>query len=304
MVRCGLLLDREEYPAMRAVQSFWFAPLKQRASGLVAGFQSPEDFLACWALSAMLLRGQFEELVFVSDSVGCALAAELELPYTLSQDLLSACTENIRLWNAGKFHAYLAQKQGFLHFDLDFLLWRALPNAFTTAAFCGQHLEAAPAEQFFYRDAIRGLQLLPEFSKYVGNPQDFTAINCGVFGGADIKMLHEYAKACLALLSSTPDSDYWQRLEEANPAHVWKYSVAIEQLLAREWMKRAGEAGQVLCSISPLACDSLQEYGFLHLVGHGKADRALSQKISKEVWERAPRTFAAIQRAAKQFAAR
>jgi len=198
---------------IKIIQSFWSKP-----SLLHTGKNENEDILErkfggwlekkycymSWALSCLTLKRHYKNVELVSDTLGNdILIDKIGLPYTNTITALDKLnSQDVELWATAKLHAYLLQKEPFIHVDSDIFIWKPLPKHLTSASLIVQNLETSFKEYFAIWDQVcRNFKYIPEYM--INDYEQFKTIkscNAGVFGGSDIEFLHEFANEALSFL--------------------------------------------------------------------------------------------------------
>lgn len=164
-----------------------------------AGFADKKHFLSCVKESVLGVKNSFESVKLYTDKKGKEV---LKSTLSLFDDviLLDEQVGNEYFFALYKFDAYLLQSEPFLHFDFDFILNQKIEiDADIVAEFSENAYE--------YRN---------KFVEYVVNIKgvnkhiiDFVntgcngvyAYCCGVFGGNDLELIHQYAKDAKSLVT-------------------------------------------------------------------------------------------------------
>ncbi|MCB0352636.1 MAG: hypothetical protein KDD64_03900 [Bdellovibrionales bacterium] len=224
---------------LKAVHSYFFPPIDQHTESRgLGGFPSAREYWYSHALSACLLRQHFLRIELVTDQYGAHVVMNLlKLPYDSVRVLPhSAAGVGGHAWNSIKFLAYLEQDEAFVHCDTDAYLWNPLPREILDSQVFGQSIEAVGDFKTFYSETLEEIRkYLPElpagFSKFQSDFEGNYAINCGLLGGTDLKLLHYYAKTTLLILHHPKNANGWETLmREGNSDVREQVCAAVEQL--------------------------------------------------------------------------
>ncbi len=172
------------------------------------GFRKKEDFMASALLSFMELKKKGYEIHLYTDLYGKSLLIdELNLKY----DYVDLSHENLKintnLWSIGKLYTHKLQKKPFIHFDLDLYLFKDFTDDFKSSGIVCQSYEI----DWVYYQKIWDIfkpyirhkdKIIHRISDIFTNKKSFTAINVGIFGGNDIKSIHEYCDSVLSFVNS------------------------------------------------------------------------------------------------------
>jgi hypothetical protein len=256
-----------------------------------------------WALSASLLRRWFPELVLYTDNEGAAAARHLQLPYDQIFVTLDRQTASPLLWNLPKLLTYRAENAPFLHVDLDFLMWKPIAPELLAAPILAQRPETRMEEQQFYRLTLRALnRILPQLPPLwrTGSVDELarSSINCGVFGGFEIDLIHRYAAENIAVLTDPQNLAALAALPSGGVQKPWHYIVTVEQIGLSQALAASNRLPTFL---NVEAVDECEQY--LHLVAFRKQDQTLMTIIRDALRRDSAEIYARIPQAVNAFAA-
>lgn len=263
----------------KAVHSFWSSPLHtEGVERLAGGYPHPRYFWYSFVFSYKCMRELFEEIEFITDEpTKTVVVDQLGLTYdSVSTDLGDALGGvNPHFWNAAKFVAYTRQTRPFVHIDCDAFLWEPLPGETAAAELFGQSAEWYPSHRQYYQEGLEVMQprlaVIPDFLKRI--PADLGngwALNCGVLGGQNLELIHDYAHDSLNILTCRENTSAWDEIaaNSAEPRILSICAVTIEQLNILAWCLKYKVKPQLL-----LPPESFDEKGvcrsknFTHLFG-------------------------------------
>lgn len=203
-------------------------------------------------LAANLAANAFAETQFVTDELGAELAAILGWPFgEVSTALETWPADGLQhIWALGKLAACTLQSGQFVQFDGDVLLFKPLPESFTSSRLLAQS-EDYP--QFYESVNLRTAR------EVAGLPPGATAFNAGLIGGADASLVRAYAWTGLELAEKFRGS-------EINGTAV---SMMIEQYQLGVFSERVGVP---VATLLPLHAskEQIEEAGYSHLWGSSK----------------------------------
>lgn len=187
---------------MNVYMSFW-----------TKGFRADQLNINFWKLSLALARKHYKKVHLVTDSRGAELLKDLPFE-SFSLDLNDLYNINSgKVWSLGKIYTYykIAKNGPFLHLDSDVLLWEKLPEELLDSEIFAQSLDFNLYEDYsiqkFNRQydlnflKVMGLGFIPEaWQELINNKKQIPIYNVGIFGGQNIKFLHEYSDFSLNMI--------------------------------------------------------------------------------------------------------
>ena len=155
-------------------------------------FKPQRGPLLVHTLALHLAREHFSSVELVTDTRGLHLSELLGWTYTSYLNVLDELTAGgvTHVWAAGKLVAIRHQFSPFVQIDTDVLLARPLRRELRHARLFAQSIDY-PA---YYRGGDMQAALAT-----AGLPPGRCAYNCGVIGGTDLALLHQYAAEGLEL---------------------------------------------------------------------------------------------------------
>jgi hypothetical protein len=202
-------------------------------------------------LAANLAARAFAETEFVTDKFGAEIAIRLGWPFTqISTPLEDWPAEGLtHIWALGKLVACALQKEPFVQFDGDVLLFKPLPKRLTRNRLIAQ----SPDFPHYYtsREMLAAQQIA-----------GFARGGAGLLGGSDVALVRAYAWAGL---------DLAQKFRGCS-LNGTTTSMVVEQYQLGVFSRRVGvEVGTLL----PLAPNRKQvaKAGYAHLTGAAKREQ-------------------------------
>ncbi|MGN1256762.1 MAG: DUF6734 family protein [Bacteroidaceae bacterium] len=274
---------------MRIIQTFWSGGRDPLQYGY--GWRHAEHNLMSWALSCCSLREHYDQVELYTDQRGYdVLIEKLHLPYTAVHVVYDDHLCLPQHWAYAKIKTYSMQTEPFLHVDGDVYISKPFPEEVLNAALVVQNEEIGTA---YYRSMLDSILKipnvwLPDYVRTVLDGQLLPSYNMGVFGGNDLKFIHDYCKEATSFIVRNELNN------TANPHSHVDCNVFFEQMLFAIFAKKHGRE---LSKVIPHAvrdngytqsdfCDIYKyaEKGFFHLLGghkrvrqtfHGVADMLL-----------------------------
>lgn len=185
-----------------------------------------------WILSVETARRHYPDIALVTDSAGAReLCDGLGLEFgSVSTELDALEQADSRWWSLGKLLACRAQRAPFVHLDPDVFLWKRLPAIVEHAPVLAQSPEALIDHQFYEPE-----RMLRAFEETVGRvPEPWawyvrrgfqTAACCGIVGGTDVELLHEWADMAIDVALNPRHRAVWEREQ------VQLHMMLVEQYL-------------------------------------------------------------------------
>ena len=254
----------------------------------------------CWALSALQASRHFEDCCLVTDLAGAELlSGELALPFTSVSTALETLNERSadpQWWVLGKLSAYAAQTEAFLHLDADVILWKRPPSHLLQARVIAQNPEHFDFEdQSLYRadQFMRAIAAcdgwLPEAWRAYAERRRNGALCCGIFGGADVNFIRNYAGLAIEIIDHPRNVAAWEMIGIRDNILVEQYFLAayIEAAAggAADGAADGGDAAAYLFPSSQHAFDPAiaAAQGYTHLIGDAKADAEIARRVERRV---------------------
>ncbi len=252
---------------MNAVHSIWTGTSR---------FRLERGPLVVHTLSLALLNQHFAHVELVTDERGLYLAEALGWRYTAYVNALDRLTAAgvTHVWALGKLAAALEQHEPFVQVDGDVLLWRPLRRELRHARLVAQSVD--------YPDYYRGDDM--EAALAVARlPPDRVALNCGVFGGCDLRLVHDYAREAMARA----------RRFLNHPVNGTTASMAVEQYGLADFARRRHCRVETVLRLGHTAADKARA-GYDHLTGDAKRDPARVAECEAELARRFPQEHARL----------
>lgn len=220
-------------------------------------------------LSLCLAQRHFARVEFVTDFRGLELVETLGFRYTNVRTTLEHALPDPGLkhiWALGKSVALLAQKEPCVQIDTDVLLFKPLNPRILRSRLCAQSIDY-PCH---YQSPEMGRALA--VARF---PGDHTAYNCGIVGGTDLRLLHEYAGRTLRIARR------FQGVELTGTV----ISMCIEQYGLAVVAGESGVRVETVCSVHPSDAE-VARVGYAHLQGGAKHDpkwvAAVEARLAKD----------------------
>lgn len=220
-------------------------------------FTARRGALLIHTLSLCVARRHFPFTELVTDNAGLGIAEALGWEYT---SILNSLEEmNLHgipdfLWAAGKFIALLEQAEPCVHVDNDVLLHAPISGRASKARLLAQSID--------FPDWYLGREM-DDARTIAGLPRAHMAYNCGVIGGTDLRLLHQYATEGLGLA---------RRFQEGR-INGTTVSMMIEQYRLGVFARAHEARVETLIPINGTEED-LRTAGYMHLTGSSKNDKA------------------------------
>ncbi len=205
-------------------------------------------------LAVCLASQAFGETEFVTDRFGAQIADRLGWKFgrvvTVLEDWPSVGLTHI--WALGKLVACSIQKEPFVQFDGDVLLFRPLPEWLTRSRLIAQ----SPDFPHYYTSA----EMRRAFD-LAGLPPGALPYNGGLLGGADVALVRAYAWAGIEAAVKLRDHGIAGTVA----------SMAVEQYQLGVFAERTGVPVRTLLPLRPTH-DEIANAGYAHLQGGAKRD--------------------------------
>lgn len=232
--------------------------------------------LVIQTLAVCLAAHAFEQVEFVTDDRGAALARQLGWEFSAGINCALErfeAPDTAHIWALGKLATLSMQEQPCVQFDGDVLLFKPLPERLSRARLLAQSPD--PAHYYTSPDMQRGRVIS-------GLPPGACAFNAGLLGGCDVALVRAYAFAALELATKFRGSDL----------NGTSTSMIIEQYHLGVFAERCLIKVGTLLPVQPTRVE-VEEAGYAHLVGAAKrhphyiarAELRL-QRDFPEAWER------------------
>ena len=260
---------------MRIIQTFWSGGRDPLQYGY--GWRHAEHNLMSWALSCCSLFNDSANAEIYTDQRGYdVLIEKLHLPYTAVHVVYDDHLCLPQHWAYAKIKTYSMQTEPFLHVDGDVYISKPLPEEVHNAPLVVQNEEIGTA---YYRSMLDSILKipnvwLPDYVRAVLDGQLLPSYNMGVFGGNDLKFIHDYCKEATSFIFRNELNN------TANPHSHVDCNVFFEQMLFAIISKKHGrELSKVIpCAVKDNGythsdfCDlyNYREKGFFHLLGGHK----------------------------------
>jgi hypothetical protein len=268
---------------MRAVWSFWSKPYRCHQH---SNWLSDREHLLSTILSVETARPHFDRLALSTDQAGAeALVHQLGLRFdevTLPLDGLHNSDPD--WWMLGKLVTYRGQTGPFVHIDSDAYLWNPLPSRMTSAPVLAQNPEDARKKSAWYdsEGCLRAIEAaggwIPESWRWYDSLQNQTAACCGIFGGNDLRFIHNYADTAITVLERNRDALKSLRNKlHLNPLfeqYILSACAAFNNIRI-EYLFRSFEE-----AMTPGAA---ARAGFTHLQADAKRNLSVSQRLELRV---------------------
>lgn len=217
---------------MKIIHSFWSRPSLAKFNDFEkvdGGWINAKYHLMSWALSCLLVKRHYEEIELVTDNHGAKLLIDsLDLPYTkINLTLDNINKYSPKLWALGKIHAYLDQKDPFIHIDGDVFIWEKFSNEIENGKLIAQNVDLYNLKEYYNALIYLKAQgfVLPAELDGIKNLRDLSySYNAGIIGGNDIDFIHYFSKRSLAFIE--------QNVNKINPEfQESSFAIIYEQLL-------------------------------------------------------------------------
>lgn len=270
---------------VRIIQTFWSGG----ASPLVksCGWTHPEYNLMSWALSCCSLREHYDQVELYTDQRGYeVLIDKLHLPYT---DVHVVYDDSLCLpqhWAYAKIKTYSMQTEPFLHVDGDIYISRPFEEDVLEAGLVVQNEEIGTAYYRNMLDAILRIPgvWLPDYVRSVLGDELLPSYNMGVFGGSDLRFIHDYCDEAKRFLEKNRLND------SGNPCSRVDCNVFFEQMLFAIYAKTVGKdiARVIKRAVADNGytrrdfCDvaRFHEKGFFHILGGHKRVKNIYRRVA------------------------
>jgi hypothetical protein len=184
----------------------------------IGQFYNLEMFYLCFALSVLQTKKFFGNAHLYTDFYGKLLLNEILHLFDSVTLICDNLTENEKqFWPISKIKTHELQTEPYIIIDYDIFLWEPLPDRMLNAQILGQNTE--PHDIKFYYDSYHSYKdecdsKNPIIKKYIDRTFDANnkdafctnAINCGLVGGHNIKMLKQYAKDAIEIINNCDDT--------------------------------------------------------------------------------------------------
>jgi len=287
---------------MKAVWSYWSKPHRL---GHGFGWAEEKYHLLAWVLSVELARKHYSELALITDEAGAEVLVDgLGLRFdSVDTQLEDLAEQDPRWWVLGKFSAYGAQSEPFVHLDTDVFLWEPLPDRLVEAPVFAQSFEYfTVGENSWYIPAkiesvIRtvGGWIPPELEDYLPEQGRYQAICCGFLGGNRVDFLRYYAELAIRFIGHPANQAGWMRLGNTNCVTVEQYLLAA--CLAYHQAHAASPFTDVRmeclfhsteAAFDPAVADTAH---FTHLIGGAKSNVRLLGQLENRVRREYPEEY-------------
>lgn len=264
---------------MKYIHCYWFKPfLDLYGTRFNGGFPAARFFWYSWALSYFCIAKKSTHFELVTDSYGAEIVRSLGLEYSsVLTPLDELRAESARFWNYAKFYTYLSQSEPFLQIDTDAFLWKGIPSELGAAPLVAQSYEELKDHTLFYGEMVRALvgrvpKLTKIFSSFAPPYPNIRALNCGIFGGNRLDLIHDYARECIACIDAPENVDAWEEIAARGVGRVnlGNCGIAIEQLSILHWIEEYSVTPGVLVKNPEFGEQAMMEAGLTHLIGVAK----------------------------------
>jgi hypothetical protein len=213
----------------------------------------------------------------VTDDAGLTIIEALGIEYSHVLTTLEAgpIPNSLRhVWALGKSVAILAQTSPFLHIDTDVLLTKPLDLPLVWSRLVAQSLD--------YPEHYRSEEMTRAISA-AGFPAGHTAYNCGVIGGSDIRLLHDYARRTLSLAERFAHP-------ENRSIHGTVASMVVEQYHLGVIAREAGVKVDTVLPMHPTTAQ-FSETGYIHLQGNAKHEPKWITRVEHSLSTQFPKAY-------------
>jgi len=291
---------------MKLVQSLWSRTLGvEAAAGAVAGdWPTWSHYWYSWVLSGWQAHLTHGVVDLVTDDFGArVLVEELGLPYRKIDLSLNECSVHPALSAYGNLWAFSRQDEPFLHLEHDVYIWKRLPSHALGAPVVVEGVDCPVTYDGFHHTYTQRIAVLhellpwlpPSWLDFSKNP---TAINTGVFGGRDFKLIQACCKQAMQVIDHPDNAEAWRALVSKGPRELQRYNVPAERFsLACELSAREA-------SLVPLFSRSLRHvieeesdaFGITH-VGDTRSskDTGFFFRLEQQVRENYPNAWRRIE---------
>lgn len=277
---------------MRAVWSLWTLPQR---SGRRVAWLSDREHLLSWVLSVETARWHYPDTALYTDDEGARLLVDrLALPFVhVSTALNQLKREDPDWWMLGKLLAYRLQERPFVHIDSDVYLWNPLPQFVKVAPVFAQNPEDASNDPWYDSDicerTIRSLGdgAIPiEWNWYRRSGLPQRAASCGILGGNDPALLHNYASVVIRLLTSRRNRVAFNSLPDKR-----LYNPFFEQYLLCAVARYHGSSVAYLFDSFSQAAECAAEAGYTHLISGAKLNPEIARRLEARVARDYPESY-------------
>lgn len=286
---------------MKIVQSYWSHPSHfkdERKFGRTKGGFLDELFhYMGWALSCLTLKKFYKKIELVTDKEGEALFInQFNLPYSS----VSVCLDELNgyhpeLWAIGKIKAYQIQTEPFLHVDGDIFIWKKFGDkAFHKKPLIVQNIDLDYA---WYKEMMKAIETHFEFVpteiyEAYKIRKDFTAINAGIIGGADLGFFQEYTNKAFEFVD--------KNVECLKSVNIGLFNNVFEQYLFYCLAKAENKNIEPLFNLKPHSeFTELMNFNlvpnfcsYIHLMGFAKKNIFACEQIEMRLKYEFPKYYA------------
>ena len=155
-------------------------------------------------LSATLASKHYEEVEFVTDTLGEKICNVLNMPFT-NITVMDFSRVPYSLWAYSKLKAYELQKEPFIHIDNDLFLFRKLPEETNGCEITVEAFEHKGPSYNNYQELFSS-ETPDSYLKY---SKDRKGYRMGIFGGTDIDFIREYSQKAISWCDSAKWDDIY-----------------------------------------------------------------------------------------------
>lgn len=261
------------------------------------GWREPQYHLMAWALSCLMLKENYENVEFYTDSEGAkVLIDRIGLPYTD----VKICYDNLNIpephWAYSKMLTYSMQEEPFIHVDGDIFISKMLAVDIDSSGLIAQNEEFGTD---YYKNIMDGLHTvdmkMPEYLHAELANQSIGSYNAGVLGGCDIDFIQRYCENAFRIIKDNG-------LDDVNSGRInGNYNLMFEQILFYAMVKV--ENKNVTTLFGSRLCDNGYTYNdfcdflnvdhtpLLHLLGGHKRNMKACLLLAKTLLDRYPDYF-------------
>lgn len=217
----------------RIIQSFWSKPIFENSSfnnqfnRLKGGWIDNKSHMMSWALSSLLLRRFYDDVVLITDDFGKELLIDiLKLPYTeVNTELNGINSYHSDLWALGKIYSYGCQNVPFIHVDGDVFIFNKFSSEIENSQLVCQNFDIDCDDYYNILDAMDSKEFVyPYVMKTIRTKQKkLIASNAGILGGNMISFFKEFSTMAFSFVDTN--------IHKLHDFYIPSFNIIFEQYL-------------------------------------------------------------------------
>jgi SAM-dependent methyltransferase len=271
---------------MRAIYTYWTDG--KDISVLNAGFNNMRDMAVMVTISIRKLKENNPKITsvhLVTNTIGKELFADrYPVPFDQVDVILDSMDGRVHPdhWAYAKLMAYAAQDGPFIHIDCDVILWKALPEALTSAPLFFQNKEFIDIHDGYTHNINKAKDHLPADIR----TDVEWAYNCGIVGSNRPDLMRRWLAMADEFIFSPANAAYWQHNHDRHSTNHLFEQYFISSIVATE--------GTVPGVLLPDFQYGMEQDAITHLWGDSKRGADVMARLYARLQREYPTDYAAI----------